>query len=133
LIAYSDPVVVQDAWVGLFQRSGTPPTSDGQPLVVNLTRPCNLFISYTAMAFLMSGPDGTGARYRYSVLVDGQAIQPTLSPIECSPGAGGSALYTIAMPALGAGTHRIQVVAQGTPGAVYSTRNQALAVICPLQ
>ena len=72
---------------------------------------------------------GTEAIYRYVLLVDGQPIQPNIPAVEIAPQRSGVPLSTTAMPLLSAGTHRIQVVAQVTPGAIEYTRNQALTAL----
>ena len=118
--------------MALFQRPGSPQTVEGEPLVVNLPRSGKLLINFTATAQFAIGTDrlaGTEAVYRYVLLVDGQPIQPDIPAVEISPPRSGTPLSTTAMPLLPAGIHRIQVVAQVTPGAVEYTRNQSLTAL----
>jgi hypothetical protein len=118
--------------VALFQRDGAPHTAEGEPLVVDLPRAGRLLIQFTATVLFHEFTDrraGVSAVYRYSLLVDGQPIHPTVLPVEIAPTRGGTLLTTTAMPMLSAGVHRIQVVAQATPGVLEFTRNQSLTVL----
>lgn len=129
---YSGPVTVGQTPIALFQSTEGPPTAEGEPLVVTLPRAGKLLINFTATAHFAAATDklaGTEALYRYVLLVDGQPIQPNIPAVEIAPARNGVPLATTAMPLLSAGTHRIQVVAQVTPGAVEYTNNQALTVL----
>jgi hypothetical protein len=135
-VAYSRPVTVGETPVALFQPASGPPTVEGAPLVVNLPRSGKLLINFTATAQFATGTDrlgGSEAIYRYVLLVDGQPIQPDIPAVEVSPQGSGTPLSTTAMPSLQAGIHRIQVIAQVTPGAVEYTRNQSLTAIGVLE
>jgi hypothetical protein len=125
-------VLVGETPVALFQRQGAAPTTEGEPLVVDLPRAGKVLIQFTATALFQEATDkraGATAVYRYSLLVDGQPIAPTVPPLEVAPTPGGLLLTATAMPALSAGVHRIQVIAQATPGVLEFTRNQALSVM----
>jgi hypothetical protein len=129
---YSAPVTVGETPIALFQPANGPLTAEGEPLVVNMPRSGKLLINFTATAHFAGATDrlaGTEALYRYVLLVDGQPIQPNIPAVEIAPQRTGVPLATTAMPLLTAGTHRIQVVAQVTPGAFEYTRNQALTVL----
>jgi hypothetical protein len=73
--------------------------------------------------------------YRYVLMVDGKPIEPTIPPVEVDATrvnpvlTTSTALSTPALPMLSAGIHRIQVMAQASPGVLVQTRNQALIVI----
>jgi hypothetical protein len=135
-VAYSLPVTVGENPVALFQPANGPQTVMGQPLVINLPRSGKLLINFTATAQFATGTDrlgGSEAIYRYALMVDGQTISPSMPDVEVSPQGSGTPLAITAMPSLQAGIHRIQVIAQVTPGAVEYTRNQSLTVIGVLQ
>jgi hypothetical protein len=118
--------------IALFQPAEGPQTAEGEPLVVTMPRSGKLLINFTATAHFANATDklaGADALYRFVLLVDGQPVQPDIPAVEIAPQRTGVMLATTAMPLLPAGTHRIQVVAQVTPGAVEYTRNQALTVM----
>ena len=131
-VTYGRPMKVGERPVALFQRDSTAYTPEGEPLMVDLPRECKLLIQFTATALFLEATDkraGVTAVYRYSLLVDGQPIDPTILPVEVAPPPGGLLLMTTAMPTLSAGVHRIQVIAQATPGVWEFTRNQSLTVM----
>src|SRR5207248_1510743 len=116
---YRAPVSVGETPVALFQPADGPQTAEGAPLVVNLPRSGKVLINFTATAHFAGATDklaGAEAVYRYVLLVDDQPIQPNIPAVEIAPQRNGVPLATTAMPLLPAGTHRIQVVAQVTPG-----------------
>jgi hypothetical protein len=121
----------------------TPPGSgiaeeeaQSEPLDVLISQSGKVLILFTARVALEEWDakvDETEARFRYWLLVDSQPIRPTLPPIEVAPGAGGMTIHAQARVVLPPGVHRVQVMAQSVPGAIYSVRHQALDVITPLQ
>jgi len=117
--ALSAPMAVAEAPMALFQPNGQPCTTEGQPMVVTLSRAGELLINFTGMAYLRSANDETAARYRFVLLVDNQPVGPATSGIGLAPPRTGAALSMTLMVPLSAGTHTVQVAAQATTGAVY--------------
>jgi transcriptional regulator GlxA family with amidase domain len=129
----SAPMAVAEAPMALFQPNGQPCTTEGQPMVVTLSRAGKLLIIFAGMAYLRSANDETAARYRFVLLVDDQPVGPATSGITLAPSRTGSSLSMTVMVALAAGTHTVQVAAQATTGAVYATDCQSLTAMGPLE
>jgi hypothetical protein len=134
--AFSEPVLVGETAVAVFQEpgKGATPTAAGLPLQVTLDRDGKVLINFSGIADPTAGALVAASRLSLTVLVDGAPVAPSATAgIIVGPTIGGGSVSITTMVALTAGAHTVQVVGISSAGASFTVRNQALTAVGTLE